>query len=48
MGPGETADFEFTPPAPGTWRIDVSTVDGGWRIAVPLVVKAKPKVGAKR
>ncbi len=42
MGPGETSDFEFTPPAPGTWRVEVATVDGGWRIAVPINVKAKP------
>lgn len=48
MGPGETADFEFTPPAPGTWRVEVSTVNGGWRIAVPLIVKAKPATVRKR
>ena len=41
MGPGETADFEFTPPTPGTWRMDVRSVDPGWHIQVPVVVEAK-------
>lgn len=48
MGPGETADFEFTPPAPGSWYVDVATVGGGWHIAVPVTVKAKPGAAPKR
>jgi FtsP/CotA-like multicopper oxidase with cupredoxin domain len=41
MGPGETADFEFQPPAPGEWRIDVSAV-GGWHISLPVIVTPRP------
>jgi FtsP/CotA-like multicopper oxidase with cupredoxin domain len=48
MGPGETADFEFTPPAPGRWRVEVGSLDGGWRITVPLQVTAKPTVATKK
>ena len=41
MGPGETADFEFTPPAPGEWRIEIGSRFAGWRIVLPVVVEAR-------
>jgi FtsP/CotA-like multicopper oxidase with cupredoxin domain len=40
MGPGETADFEYTPVAPGTLRLEFATMLKGWRLAVPLHVEA--------
>ena len=43
MGPGETADFEFTPSAPGTWRIDVATDGAGWQIPLTVIVEPKRK-----
>ncbi len=39
MGPGETADFEYTPVAPGTLRLEFATMLKGWRLAVPLHVE---------
>ncbi|HSA55405.1 MAG TPA: hypothetical protein VLE53_06850 [Gemmatimonadaceae bacterium] len=35
---GETYDFEFTPPAPGVWRIEVrpAGVNGALLVRVPL------------
>ena len=47
MGPGETSDFEFTPPVPGIWRVEVAAVGGGWQIVVPINVRAKPRVAPK-
>ena len=44
MGPGETADFEFRPTAPGTWELEVRSVDPGWHI--PLTVIVVPKTAA--
>jgi FtsP/CotA-like multicopper oxidase with cupredoxin domain len=41
MGPGETADFEFKPAAPGEWRLEVKSADGGWYIPLSLIVVAK-------
>jgi FtsP/CotA-like multicopper oxidase with cupredoxin domain len=38
MGPGETADFVYTPSAPGDLFLDVSTQTDGWRIRVPIRV----------
>jgi FtsP/CotA-like multicopper oxidase with cupredoxin domain len=39
MGPGETADFVYTPSAPGDLFLDVSTQTDGWRIRVPVRVR---------
>ena len=38
-GPGETADFEFTPSKAGTLRLDVATVGSGWHIPLTLRVR---------
>jgi FtsP/CotA-like multicopper oxidase with cupredoxin domain len=43
MGPGETADFEFTPTAAGEWRIEVNSVETGWHIPLPVIVTARPR-----
>lgn len=43
MGPGETADFEFRPTAPGRWRLEMRTVDPGWYIPLDIIVSAAPK-----
>ncbi|WP_373059137.1 multicopper oxidase domain-containing protein [Gemmatimonas sp.] len=43
MGPGETADFEFTPTVPGTWRLDVANDGSGWQIPVNVIVEPKPR-----
>ncbi|HEX2723477.1 MAG TPA: multicopper oxidase domain-containing protein, partial [Gemmatimonadaceae bacterium] len=37
-GPGETADFEFTPAAPGDMRLQVKTRLPGWIIPVDVIV----------
>lgn len=42
MGPGQTADFEFTPMRPGTWRMEVRSVETGWFIPLEVIVEAKP------
>ena len=41
-GPGETADFEFTPTAPGDLRLEIKTMVPGWTIPVPVRVRAVP------
>ena len=38
-GPGETADFEFTPSAPGTLRLEISTWGSGWHVLQELRVR---------
>ena len=38
-GPGETADFEFTPAAPGDLRLEVKTQLPGWIIPVMVQVR---------
>lgn len=43
MGPGETADFEFRPPTPGRYVIDVASDGGGWLIPLPVIVEAPRK-----
>jgi FtsP/CotA-like multicopper oxidase with cupredoxin domain len=43
MGPGETADFEFRPPAPGRYVIDVASDGGGWLIPLEVIVEAAPR-----
>ena len=40
MGPGETADFEFTPTKPGVAELVVATQLDGWQVRVPLRVRA--------
>jgi FtsP/CotA-like multicopper oxidase with cupredoxin domain len=39
MGPGETADFTFTPARPGALQLEVWS-DGGQRVVLPVEVKA--------
>lgn len=39
MGPGQTADFEFTPTQPGEWRLEVRSVDPGWYIPLRVIVE---------
>jgi len=41
MGPGETADFEWTPTVPGTWRIDVASDGAGWQIPLEVIVEPR-------
>ncbi len=38
-GPGETADFEFTPTAPGVLRLEVTTWGVGWHLPVAIRVR---------
>ena len=40
MGPGETADFEFTPVKPGRWLMEVSSVEAGWFVPMEITVVA--------
>ncbi|MGI8619973.1 MAG: multicopper oxidase domain-containing protein [Gemmatimonadaceae bacterium] len=39
-GPGETADFEFTPAAPGELELNIRTRRAGWNI--PLILRIGP------
>jgi FtsP/CotA-like multicopper oxidase with cupredoxin domain len=39
VGPGEAADFSYTPTAPGNLVLDVSTQVDGWAIRVPVQVR---------
>ncbi len=39
MGPGETADFTYTPTTPGAMQLEV-WIDGGQRVVVPVEVRA--------
>ncbi len=45
MGPGQTADFEFTPTEPGTWQLEMRSTYAGWFI--PLSVIVEPKAAPK-
>jgi manganese oxidase len=38
-GPGETADFEVSFPAPGIWRLEVKTQLSGWHIPITVRVR---------
>lgn len=38
-GPGETADFEFTPAQRGEWRLEVKTQIPGW--IIPITVRVR-------
>lgn len=44
-GPGETADFEFTPRAAGLMRLQVRTRAPGWTVPVDVIVR-KPRDAA--
>lgn len=44
-GPGETADFEFTPTEPGDLVLSVRTRISGW--AIPQVLRVRPAEGAQ-
>jgi len=41
MGPGETADFAFTPTEVGTWRLEVKSREAGWHIPLTVEVIAR-------
>lgn len=44
MGPGQTADYEFTPTAVGTWTMNIRSTEVGWFIPLEIVVEPrKPK-----
>lgn len=38
-GPGETADFEFTPTAPSNLRLNITTQLAGWHVPVAVRVR---------
>jgi FtsP/CotA-like multicopper oxidase with cupredoxin domain len=40
LGPGETADYEFAPTTPGTWRMEVRSEEPGWFVPLEIVVTA--------
>jgi hypothetical protein len=40
MGPGEVADFTYTPSEPGDMILDVRAQVDGWTIRVPVRVRA--------
>jgi FtsP/CotA-like multicopper oxidase with cupredoxin domain len=40
MGPGETADFEFTPKSAGEWTMEVKSAETGWYVPLPVIVSA--------
>ncbi len=42
-GPGETADFEFTPLVPGDLRLEIKTQLEGWHI--PVAVRVRKRAG---
>ncbi len=39
-GPGETADFEFTPAGPGVYRLELTTWGTGWHLPQEFRVRA--------
>lgn len=41
-GPGETADFEFTPAEPGMLRLEIATFGTGWFLVQPIRVTGAP------
>jgi FtsP/CotA-like multicopper oxidase with cupredoxin domain len=42
-GPGETADFEFTPSSPGNLRLVVKTRLSGWTIPIDISVRPRAR-----
>jgi manganese oxidase len=47
MGPGETADFSYTPVRPGNMTLEVWMWPTGARVAVPIIVSPRPTVARK-
>ena len=47
MGPGETADFSYTPADPGPMQLEV-WITRGVRIVLPVIVEAQKKGAARR
>jgi FtsP/CotA-like multicopper oxidase with cupredoxin domain len=47
MGPGETADFNFTPVKAGAMTLEVYIFPTGQRVILPVIVAARPAVAAK-
>ncbi len=43
MGPGQTADFEFLAATPGTWRMEVRSVESGFYIPLEVIVEPATK-----
>jgi FtsP/CotA-like multicopper oxidase with cupredoxin domain len=46
-GPGEIADFEFTPTEPGELVLDVNSPIAAWRLAVPVRVLPEAKTAVR-
>ena len=47
-GPGETADFEFTPVTVGAMRLEVKTRLAGWNVPVDIFVQAPRRAAVSR
>lgn len=47
-GPGETADFEFTPVVAGLMRLEVRTRAAGWNVPVDIIVRKRGQAVAIR
>jgi FtsP/CotA-like multicopper oxidase with cupredoxin domain len=47
MGPGETADFTFTPRQQGAMKLEVWMWPTGHRVELPVIVAPRPAVAAK-
>ncbi|MGI9043531.1 MAG: multicopper oxidase domain-containing protein [Gemmatimonadaceae bacterium] len=45
-GPGETADFEFTPTEPGAMRLQVQTRLAGWNVPVNVFITESKRTAA--
>jgi len=45
-GPGETADFEFTPTEPGAMRLQVQTRVAGWNVPVNVIITESKRTAA--
>ena len=48
MGPGQTADYEFSPTKPSVWRVEVRSVDPGWYIPLTIIVDAPKNLRPSR
>jgi FtsP/CotA-like multicopper oxidase with cupredoxin domain len=47
-GPGETADFEFTPVTPGFMRLQVRTRIAGWNVPLDVFISAPKRAAVVR
>ena len=47
MGPGETADFVYTPSSPGPLKLEVWMWPTGQRVELPVIVAPRPKVATR-